>query len=451
MRLTPRPLFVAFALFAVALAGLPPRPADAKVFSPTVYTLDNGLEVVVVTNRRAPVVTQMVWYKVGSADEPRGKSGIAHFLEHLMFKGTKEHGPGQFSAIVARNGGSENAFTTYDYTAFFQTVAKDRLPLVMELEADRMANLQLTDKVVLPERDVILEERRMRIDNDPGSQLAEAARADLWVHHPYGRPIIGWENEMATLTTRDALDFYGRWYAPNNAVLVVSGDVDPAEVRKLAEKYYGPLPRKDVPPRDRVQEPRHWAGSRVELTSAEAGRPSISVTYRAPSYHTAEPRERAYALEVLSEILDGSVGRLYRALVVEQPLAAGAGAGYDPDGLDGSSFAFWATPRPTVAVDKVEAALRAQIATLLDKGVSEDEVAKAKQRLIDQTVYANDSAGSAAHIIGKALTTGSSVADVEAWPDRIQAVTKAEVEAAARAVLDPVNSVTSVLRTKPTS
>jgi zinc protease len=393
----------------------------------------------------------MVLYKVGSADEPRSKSGIAHFLEHLMFKGTDSRAPGEFSDIVARNGGQENAFTSYDYTGYYQTVAADRLPLIMELEADRMANLALTEAVVLPERDVILEERRSRVDNEPGSQLQEMARAALWVHHPYGTPIIGWEGEMAGLTLQDARDFYERWYAPNNAVLVVSGDVDPETVRALAERYYGPIPRKDVPPRARVEEPRHWADSRVELASPQVGQPSVSLSFRAPSYATAEPPERAYALEVLSELLDGSVGRLYRSLVVEQSLAAGAGVGYDANGLDGSSFVFWSSPRPGVEVEAVEAALRAEIDRLLSEGVTEEEVEKAKQRLIDQTVYAADSAGSAAQIFGRALTTGSTVEDVEDWPNRIRTVTKEAVEAAARAVLAQAGSTTAVLRSEPNS
>lgn len=451
MRPLRRPFSAALIALSALLLAAAPRPSAAQVFEPTTFTLDNGLEVVVVTNERAPVVTHMVWYKVGSADEPRGKSGIAHLLEHLMFKGTDSRAPGEFSDIVARHGGRENAFTTYDYTGYFQTVAKDRLPLMMELEADRMANLTLTDELVLPEREVVLEERRMRVENDPQSQLAEMARADLWIHHPYGTPIIGWADEIAALTTEDALAFYDHWYAPNNAVLVVSGDVEPDEVRALAEKYYGPVARKDVPPRRRVDEPPHWAGSRVELASPQVGQPSLSISYLAPSYNSAEVAARPYALQVLSELLDGTVGRLYRRLVVEEALAVGAGAGYDANGLDGSSFAFWISPRPGVELDAVEAALRGEIARLLDEGVTAEEVEKAKQRLIDQTVYANDSAGSAAQILGRALATGSSVEDVEDWPNRVRAVTPEEVEAAAAAVLDPSYSVTSVLRSEPTT
>lgn len=448
----PRLRLLLAALAVVTLLSAPlGGTADAQVFKPTRYLLDNGLEVIVVTNRRAPVVTHMLWYKVGAADEPLGMSGIAHFLEHLMFKGTDSRAPGEFSAIVARNGGRENAFTSYDYTGYYQTVAKDRLALMMELEADRMANLTITDEIVLPEREVIIEERRSRVDNDPASRLSEMQRASLWIHHPYGTPVIGWPKEMAELSTQDALAFYERWYAPNNAVLIVSGDVEPAEVKALAEKHYGPLPRKDVPARERVAEPEHWAGSRVELSSPQVGQPSVSLSYRAPSYATAEPAGRAYALEVLSELLDGTTGRLYRSLVVEQELAAATGSGYSPNGLNGSTFSFWISPRPGVEVQPVEAALRAEIERLLAEGVTEDEVARAKQRLIAQTVYANDSAGSAAQIIGGALTTGSTIADVEDWPNRIASVTADAVEAAAEALFRPANSVTSVLLSEPTT
>ncbi len=254
------------------------RPVQARVFEPESFTLDNGLQVVVVTNRRAPIVNHMVWYKVGAADEEPGKSGLAHFLEHLLFKGTETAEPGEFSDLIARNGGRENAFTSYDYTGYFQTIASDRLELMMKHEADRMANLVLTDDVVLPERDVILEERRSRVDNEPRAQLSEMARASLFMNHPYGISIIGWEHEMRELTTEDALAFYRRWYAPNNAVVVISGDVSLDEVRPLAEKYYGAVPRRAVPERARPQEPAQLAPRRVTLKSPRVRQPSLSIS-----------------------------------------------------------------------------------------------------------------------------------------------------------------------------
>ena len=313
------------------------RPASARVFDPQSFTLENGLQVVVVTNRRAPIVNHMVWYKVGAADEEPGKSGLAHFVEHLLFKGTKNMKPGEFSELIARNGGRENAFTSYDYTGYFQTIASDRLELMMKHEADRMANLVLTDELVLPERDVILEERRTRVDNEPSGQLFEMARAALFMNHPYGISIIGWEHEMQQLTTEDALAFYERWYAPNNAVVVISGDVSLEEVRPLAEKYYGALEARPVPERVRPQEPKQMAPRRVTLTSPRVRQPSLSITYLAPSYNRGET-QHAYALQVLSEIMGGgSVSRLYSSLVVEQGVAAGAGGDLPCDLAFGAS------------------------------------------------------------------------------------------------------------------
>lgn len=427
------------------------RPAQARVFEPETFTLDNGLQVVVVTNRRAPIVNHMVWYKVGAADEEPGKSGLAHFVEHLLFKGTETAEPGEFSDVIARNGGRENAFTSYDYTGYFQTIASDRLALMMRYEADRMANLVLTDEVVLPERDVILEERRSRVDNEPGAQLSEMARAALFMNHPYGISIIGWEHEMRQLTTEDALAFYRRWYAPNNAVVVISGDVTLDEVRPLAEKYYGAVPRRAVPERLRPQEPVQMAPRRVVLQSPRVRQPAISISYLAPSYNRGEPGE-AYALQVLSEILGGgSVSRLYLSLVVEQGLAAAAGSGYGGDDLDLSTFTFYGSPRPGTDLDLVEAALRAEIDKLLKDGVTEAEVAEAKERLQSAAVFARDNVSTPSRVLGAALVTGQTIEDVEAWPARIGAVTAEQVNAVARAVFDARRSVTSVLEPEPTS
>lgn len=427
------------------------RPVQARVFEPETFTLDNGLQVVVVTNRRAPIVNHMVWYKVGAADEEPGKSGLAHFVEHLLFKGTETAEPGEFSDVIARNGGRENAFTSYDYTGYFQTIASDRLALMMRYEADRMANLVLTDEVVLPERDVILEERRSRVDNEPGAQLSEMARAALFMNHPYGISIIGWEHEMRQLTTEDALAFYRRWYAPNNAVVVISGDVTLDEVRPLAEKYYGAVPRRAVPERLRPQEPVQMAPRRVVLQSPRVRQPAISISYLAPSYNRGEPGE-AYALQVLSEILGGgSVSRLYLSLVVEQGLAAAAGSGYGGDDLDLSTFTFYGSPRPGTDLALVEAALRAEIDKLLKDGVTEAEVAEAKERLQSAAVFARDNVSTPSRVLGAALVTGQTIEDVEAWPARIGAVTAEQINAVARAVFDARRSVTSVLEPEPTS
>ena len=431
-------------LSLLLLAGAGAAQAEG-VFHPTVFTLDNGLMVVVIQNDRAPIVTNMVWYRVGAADEVEGKSGIAHFLEHLMFKGTDTVKPGEFSAIVGRIGGRENAFTTYDYTGYFQNVAADRLETVMKLEADRMVNLRLTDAQVNSEREVVLEERRMRTDNTPDGILYEQARAAQFQNSPYGRPVIGWDHEIRALTTADAIAFYRRYYAPNNAVVIVAGDVTVEKVKALAEKYYGPIPKRDVPVRARAQEPPQKAARRVELRDPRVREPRWSRSYVAPSYNAGD-KQYAYALQILAEIMGGgSTSRLYRGLVVERPIATSVGAGYDGAAFDLGSFYFHASPRQGTDVAAAEAAVQAEIAKLLKDGVTADEVKRAIERMQSAAIYARDDLSTGARVIGSALATGRTVADVEAWPDRIAAVTVDQVNAAARAVLDERQSVTSVL------
>ncbi len=432
------------AVWAV-LALVVTAPAVAGVFNPEVFTLANGMQVVVIPNHRIPAVTHMVWYKIGAADEAAGKSGIAHFLEHLMFKGTENAPGGTFSELVARNGGRENAFTTQDATGYYQSVAVDRLEVMMRLEADRMINLAITEEEVETERGVVLEERRARIDNDPEELLEEQVRAALYLNHPYGRPIIGWEHEIENLSAADARDFYRRYYAPNNAILVVAGDITAAQLRPLAEKYYGVIPAREIPPRIRPQEPVQYAHRRVVLTSAQVRQPAWSRRFLAPSY-TAGVSEHAYALEVLAELLGGgTTSRLYRALVVERKLATVAGAIYSPDRLDLSSFVLYGRPRPDTDVAELEAAMEAEIARLIEHGVGTEEVERAKKRLQAEAVYARDSLQAGARILGRALAVGRTVEDVEAWPERIAAVTVDQVNAAARAVLRADHAVTGVL------
>jgi len=445
MRLSLR-LAALFAVAAITLASL--SAARAGVFNPSTITLANGLQVVVIENHRAPVVTHMVWYRVGAADEVAGKTGIAHFLEHLMFKGTKTMPPGAFSEMVARLGGNENAFTAEDYTAYFQSVAVEHLEEMMKLEADRMANLVLTDDVVLPERDVILEERRQRIDNDPGAQLMEMARASLFLNHPYRTPTIGWENEMRGLTTADAIAWHRKWYEPGNAIVVISGDITMDQVRPLAEKYYGALPATAVPVRARPDEPAQFAPRRVTKEDPRVQLASWMRLYQAPSYHRGKS-EHAYALEVLAELLGGGTSsRLYRSLVVEQKVATSAGTGYDGDNLDLSTFSFYASAQSGGGVSAIEPAVDAEIARLLKDGVTEEEVARAKTSLQAEAVKARDSLSGPARVVGSALATGSKIDDIEAWPDRIGAVTAAAVAAAAMAVLDINYSVTAILLPK---
>ncbi|GLK78747.1 putative zinc protease y4wA [Methylopila turkensis] len=436
---------------AGSLAGLSPsateaEPARAAGPQVSTFTLDNGLEVVVIPDRRAPVVTHMVWYKVGSADEPRGVSGIAHFLEHLMFKGTAKNPAGAFSKQVAELGGQENAFTSFDYTSYFQRVAKEHLATVMAFEADRMTGLVLTDEVVNPERDVVLEERRSRVDGDPSSQLSEAVAATLFVNHPYGTPIIGWQHEIEKLSREDALAFYKRFYTPNNAILVIAGDVDADEVKKLAADTYGKVERRADPgPRLRPTEPEPRAARRVSLSDPRVTQPSISKQFLAPSYETAAGDE-AYALDLAAQILGGGVtSRVYRSLVVEKGVAASAGAWYQGDALDDGRFAIYGSPRGAATLREVEAALDETIARFLEEGPTDGELERAKTRLVADTIYAQDSQATLARIYGASLATGGTVADVQNWPAKIRAVTAEEVRAAVRAVLDPRRSVTGEL------
>lgn len=441
---------------AAAVAGVvmsDPLPAAAKIFDPESFVLGNGMQVVVIPNHRVPVVSHMVWYKVGAADEPAGKSGIAHFLEHLMFKGTTTRAAGEFSRIVNRVGGSENAFTSFDYTGYYQNVAKDQLGIMMALEADRMANLSISEADVASEREVILEERRSRTDNDPRSLFGEQVTAATYLAYPYRIPVIGWENEMHGLSREDALLFYKTWYVPNNAVLVVAGDVTVDEVRELAEKTYGLVPAGTVPDRValRGQEPPQLAARRLEMASPRIDQPSWSRRWLAPGEMWGDSAQAA-PLQVLAEILGGgTTSRLYRSLVVEQGLAVSAGAGYSPDGLGPQTFVVYASPRDGIDLAMLEAAVEAEVAGLLRDGVTEAEVASAVTRMKRQAVFARDDMLAPARLFGEAVAAGGGIAEVEEWPERIGAVTAARIAEAATAVLVPERSVTAVLRSKPAS
>lgn len=420
--------------------------ASGGIFNPKTATLENGLQVVVIENHRAPIVTHMVWYKVGATDDPPGKSGLAHFLEHLMFKGTSKVGPGEFSRVVAENGGRENAFTSQDYTGYYQTISPDRLGLMMEYEADRMTGLVLTDELVAPERQVVLEERRSRVDNSPGAKLREQADAAFWLNHPYGVPIIGWEHEIAALTTEDAIAFYRKWYGPQNAILVVAGDVDSEEVLNLARKYYGVIPGQAPMVRKRPAEPAHIAEMTVSLADPRVTRTSISRRYLAPGSFAGETRH-AQPLELLAEILSGgATSRLHKALVVDQGIATSAGAWYDGDGMDLGSFSLYISPKEGIDAGPAEDALKAQIDLLLRDGVTGDELARAKQRLTDGAVFARDSVTGPAQIFGQLLSVGGSVDVVETWPEKVEAVTVEQVNEAARFVLSSPGFLRSVLK-----
>ncbi|WP_420023095.1 M16 family metallopeptidase [Cereibacter azotoformans] len=421
-------------------------PALAETVSD--FRLPNGLEVVVIEDHRAPVVTHMVWYRVGAADEPPGHSGIAHFLEHLMFKGTDELAAGEFSATVEAQGGDDNAFTSWDYTAYFQRVAADRLDLMMKMEADRMRDLEMTEEDVRTERQVVLEERSQRIDSDPGSVFSEQSRAAAYLNHPYGIPIIGWRHEIEKLGREDAFSFYRTYYAPNNAILVVAGDVDPAEVRRMAEAHYGPLePSANLPERLRPQEPPQLSERRLTFTDPRVAQPYVSRSYLAPARQSGA-QEKAAALTILAELLGGSptTSLLARELQFgERPRAVWAQAWYNGGALDSGSFGLAVVPVPGVPLDEAEEAMDAVVARFLEEGPDPEDFERIKIQLGAQDIYSRDNVDGLARRYGAALTTGLTVEDVKAWPDVLQAVTPEDVMAAAREVFDRRRAVTGWL------
>jgi len=422
-----------------AAADGPKRPAS--------FTLANGLQVVVIEDHRTPVVTHMIWYRVGSADETQGKSGLAHFLEHLMFKGTEKHPIGEFSKRVIAIGGQENAATSHDYTNFFQRVPKDQLATMMEFEADRMTGLRLKDEDVLPERDVVLEEYNMRVGNSPDARLSEQAMAALYLNHPYGRPSIGWRSEIEKLNRQDALAFYKRFYAPNNATVVVAGDVLPDDVRKIAEATYGKQAANPEIPAQRLrpQEPPPAGPRTVTLADPRVEQPSVRRYYLVPSAHTTSGKETA-TLDVLAQALGGGANSyLYRALVIDRQLAVGAGGWYLSTALDDSQFAISATPKPGIAFADIEQVMDQVIAGIARDGIRADELDRVKTQLVSSTIYAQDNQVEMARWYGSALVAGESIDDVMAWADNVRGVTSDGVRDAARKWLDKKRSVTGYL------
>lgn len=411
------------------------------------FQLENGLQVVVIEDHRAPVVTHMVWYKAGSADEAPGKSGIAHFLEHLMFKGTDDIGPGALSAMVEAQGGSDNAFTSWDYTAYFQNVAADRLDLMMKLEADRMRDLVLAPADVLTERDVILEERSQRTDSDPGALLTEQMNAALFQNLRYGVPVIGWRHEMEKLSREDALAWYSRYYAPNNAILVVAGDVVPADVRKMAETHFGPLnPTVGLLPRERPSEPPQLAERRMTLTDARVSQPYVARRYLAAERNSGQ-QEKAAALAILAQVLGGSgtTSVLARALQFDTQTAVYSTAFYDGTSIDSATFGLAVVPLPGVSLQDAETAMDVVIARFLKDGVEPDAFARIKTQIAAENIYARDDVSGLANQYGGALAIGLTIEDVQKWPDVLQAVTVDDVMTAAAEVFDKRNAVTGWL------
>ncbi|WP_299779690.1 pitrilysin family protein [uncultured Roseobacter sp.] len=431
--------------FAAILSFLPGLLAAGEE-AVTTFALDNGMQVVVVEDHRAPVVQHMVWYRAGSADEPKGSSGVAHFLEHLLFKATDTLEAGELSATVARNGGRDNAFTSYDYTAYFQRVAADRLELMMRMESDRMRNIRLTEENIETERDVIIEERNQRTENNPNALFGEQVAAAQYLNHRYGVPIIGWMHEMQTLDMEDALGFYEIYYSPNNAILVVSGDVTPEEVRTLAEKYYGVIPANpDLPERVRTEEPPQTAERRLIFRDARVAQPYVRRSYLAPERDPGA-QETAAALTFLAEILGGgTTSYLTDALQFDTQIATYSAAFYRGVSLDDTTFNLIVVPRPNVSLQEAEDALDAALAQFLIDGVDPEQLERIKLQIRADQIYARDDVDRIANRYGQALSAGLTVEDVQAWPDVLEAVTAEDIIEAARDVFDKRASVTGWL------
>ncbi len=430
---------------ALAAALAPFRPAAAETV--TTFTLENGLEVVVIEDHRAPVVVQMIWYRAGAADEPAGTSGIAHFLEHLMFKGTDKIPPNAFSAMIEAQGGDDNAFTSWDYTAYFQRIAADRLELVMEMEADRMRNLRMTEDDVTTERQVILEERAQRTDSDPGALMNEQMRAAQFLNHRYGVPVIGWRHEMKGLSREDALAWYVKYYAPNNAILIIAGDATPEQVKELAEKYYGPIaPSDGIAPRERPQEPPQLSERRITMADERVSDPYLYRTYLAPERDPGDQKEAA-ALTILAELLggDGQTSHLARALQFDSQAAVYTAAYYDGTAIDDTTFGLIVIPAPGVELEDAEAALDAALADFIAKGPDPAAFERIRTRIRAAEIYARDNIRGLAQAYGEELTVGLTVKDVQDWDEVLSAVTIEEVQAAAAKVLDRDKAVTAWL------
>ena len=420
--------------------------ADDEAFKAHSFALSNGMQVVVIPDHRAPVVTHQVWFKTGSADDPRDAGGIAHFFEHLMFRGTPKVPDQEFDAILSRNGGDNNANTSYDRTVYYERIASDRLALAMELDSDRMENLIISDQTVPSERNVILEERNTRTDNNPDGLFWEQMSAALYLAHPYGIPIIGWRSEIEGLTLEEAQAFYKANYGPNNAILVVAGDVTVAQVKELAEKYYGPMQPRDLAKRVRPQEPPPKAARRVAMRDPQVGVPTFARLYLAPSYKSAKDGE-SYALELMSYILGGSGdnSRLGLALTKRDKIMSSVQTWYDGDGIDDRMVGVYGQPSEGETLKDVEAAIDTEIAKFIAEGPTEEEMTRAKTVLLANAIYAKDNAEGLANYYGEGLTFGLTIEDLDAWPDRMNAVTIDQVKAVAAKYLVMERSVTGTL------
>lgn len=408
--------------------------AWAGLFNPKTFQLDNGLSVVVLENHRAPVVSHMVWYKVGSADDPETSVGLAHYLEHLMFKGPKGTASAEMDQIMNRIGGSFNASTSYDFTNYYEIVAADQLETVMRLEAERMEKLTILDEQALPEKDVVLEERRMRYEMNPFGRLFESVSAVWYWRHPYGRPAIGFENDIKDLTPEAAREFHKKWYAPNNAVLIVAGAVTVDEVKKLAKKYYGKIPSRPVPERNWLKEPSHGdVEQTITVYSKDVVQPSMVFLYPAPNFK--DDKDMAYAIQVLDFLLsEGATSKFYKSLVEGKKIAAGISFVYNIYSRQLGHVYLTTSPNPGHTLENLEKAVIHEIEKLLHEGITKEEVEKAKERMLAKLVYLRDNALSGASEFGGAFCVGQTIEEIEAWPERIKAVTTEQVNKALKTI-----------------
>lgn len=440
-----RPFFHGVAL-SCALAAMLVFPAAARA-NPYETTLSNGLRVIVKEDHRAPVAMHMVWYRVGAMDEHDGTTGIAHLLEHMMFKGTKKLRPGEFNEIVARAGGSDNAFTNQDYTAYFQRVPASALPRMMELEADRMKNLNFDDQEFGRELKVVMEERRLRTDDQAQAQLHEQLMATAFIAHPYRRPVIGWMNDLENMRPQDARDWYRRWYAPNNAYVVVVGDVDHRKVFDLAKNLYGGMKPVAMPVRKVTAEPPQ-TGERRIVVKAPAELPQLALAWKVPKLGNVNTDREPYALEVLAGILDGNAAsRLPRALVRGSQIAVEVGAYYDSTARGEVVFMLGGSPAKGHTVAELESALRGELKRIADEGVSAAELERIKTLTVAGQIYKLDSTYVQAMEIGRLEAAGYRWQDADLMLEKLRSVTSEEVQAVARkyfgddaltvAVLDP--------------
>lgn len=420
--------------------------ALAADFKAEQFFLKNGLQVIVINNSKVPAVSHMVWYRVGAIDEPRGKSGLAHFLEHMMFKGTKKFSDGQFSSMIAKAGGNDNAFTSNDYTAYYQNISRNKLNLAMELEADRMQNLIMKKEDAATEIQVILEERRSRTDNDPMALLGEQMRKALFLNEPYGTPLIGWSEEIAALTHEDAIEFYKQHYMPNNAILIVSGDITKDELLPLAEKYYGKIKPGKAPKRLHLQEPEHNAQRQVILRHREVKKPQWVRYYLAPSASDKENSKLNYALSILSYILgESDASRLYKKLILDKNIASSVGSYYDNLSLGSSYFGFSVTPNSDNNLTDIEQSIEEEISDIIKNGVTQDQLNRAKQNIISSLIYTHEDLKTLAYVYGQVVASGLDIEFVNNWDKNIANVTNDDIKQAALYVFKPEKSVTGNL------